>query len=119
MPAKHKCRYCDSSHPLRQCPAYGKRCTECSKFGHSRAMCRSGRALTMNEVEQEAAQDSAEENSIDSVNINSIHFNKNWSVVTVNVKTSAGPYNVIVPYKVDTAMVTSRNYTYTKNCFLK
>ena len=29
----------------------------------------------MNEVEQEAAQDSAEENSIYLVNINSIHFN--------------------------------------------
>ena len=36
----------------------------------------------MNEMEQEAVQDSAEENSIDSVNINSIHFNKNGSVIT-------------------------------------
>ena len=55
----------------------------------------------MNEVEQEAAQDSAEESSIDLVNINSIHFNKNCSVLTVNLKTSAGPNNVMVPYKVD------------------
>ena len=56
----------------------------------------------MNEVEQEAAQDSAEENSIDSVNINSIHFNKMCSVITANLKTSRGINNVIVPYKVDT-----------------
>ena len=48
-------------------------------------------------MEQEAAQDSAEENSIDSVNINLIHFNKNWSI-----KTSASINNVVVPYKVDT-----------------
>ena len=45
----------------------------------------------MNELEQEAAQDSAGENNIDSVNIISIHFNKNWSIITVNLKTSAGP----------------------------
>ena len=55
----------------------------------------------MNKVEQEAAQDSAEENSIDSVNMNSIYFNKNCSVLTANLKMSAGPNNVMVPYKVD------------------
>ena len=56
----------------------------------------------MNEVKQEGAQDSGEENSIDLVNINSIHFNKNHSVLTANLKMSAGPNNVMVPYKVDT-----------------
>ena len=56
----------------------------------------------MNEVEEETVQDSAEENSIDSVNINSIHFNKNCSVITVELKTSVGLNNVIVPYKVVT-----------------
>ena len=48
----------------------------------------------MNEVEQEAVQDSAEENSIDSVIINSTHFKKNSSILTVNLKTSAGPNKV-------------------------
>ena len=56
----------------------------------------------MNEVEQEAVQDSAEENSIDSVSINLIHFNKNCSMLTVNLKTSAGLNNIMVLYKVDT-----------------
>ena len=41
----------------------------------------------MNEVEQEAAQADAEENSIDMVNINSVHFNKNCAVLTANLKT--------------------------------
>ena len=31
MPTDQTCRYCGSSHPLRQCPAYGKKSTECSK----------------------------------------------------------------------------------------
>ena len=50
------------------------------------AVCRSRRARAMNKVEQEAFQDSAEENSIDSVSINSIYFNKNCSILTVNLK---------------------------------
>ena len=53
-------------------------------------------------MEQKAAQDSAEENSIDLVNINSIHFNKNGSIITVRLKMPAGIDNVIIPYKVDT-----------------
>ena len=69
----------------------------------------------MNEVEQETAQDSAEENSIDSVNINSIHFNKNFSLITAKLKMSTGINNVIVPYKVDTcSVVTSCYCIYTK-----
>ena len=56
----------------------------------------------MNEVEQETAQDSAKENNIDLVNINSIHFNKNCSVITAKLKTSAGINNVRESYKVDT-----------------
>ena len=78
-----------------------------------------GEPGVVNEVEQEAAQDSVEENNIDSVNINSIHFNKNCSVISVNLKTSAGPNNVVVPYKVDTGsngnIMPLHIY---KNCFL-
>ena len=55
----------------------------------------------MNEVEKGAVQDSAEENNFDSVSINSIHVNKNHSVLTANLKTS-GSNNIMVPYKVET-----------------
>ena len=55
----------------------------------------------MNELQQETGQDNAEDNSIDSVNINSIYFNKKHSILTANLKTSAGPNNVMVPCKVD------------------
>ena len=60
-PAKQMFRYCGSSHPLTQCLAYGKRCTECNIIGQFRAVCRNRRARAVNEVEQEAAQDSAQE----------------------------------------------------------
>ena len=93
IPTKQTCRYCGSSHPPRQCLVYGKRCTEFGKIGHFRVMCRSRRARALNEVEKEA-QDSTGENSTDSVNINSINFNKNCSKITANLKMSAGPNNV-------------------------
>ena len=86
----------------RQCLAYGKKCTEYNKISHFGAVCRSRSNRAMNEMEQQATQESAEENSIDWVNTNSIHFNKNCSVITVKLKMSAGIINVIVPYKVDT-----------------
>ena len=76
MPGKQMCRYYGNIHPLRQCSAYRKTCTECSKICHSRAVCRSSRTRAMKEMEQEVVQDSAEENNIDSVYIISIHFNK-------------------------------------------
>ena len=56
----------------------------------------------MNEVEQETALDNAEESSIDSVNINSIHFNKNHFVIMAKLKMPAAINNLIVPYKIDT-----------------
>ena len=59
-------------------------------------MCRSRRPRAVTELEQEAVQDSAEENA---VSINSIQFNKNCSVLTVNLKMSAGLNNIMVPYK--------------------
>ena len=56
----------------------------------------------MSEVEQEIAQDSAEESIIDLMNITSIHFNKNCSEITANLKMSVGINNIKVPYKIDT-----------------
>ena len=56
----------------------------------------------MNEMEQEAVQDSARENSIDSVSINSIQFNKNHSILAAHLKMSAGQNNILVPYIIDT-----------------
>ena len=58
----------------------------------------------MNKVVKEVVQfqDSAGENNIDSVNMNSVHFNKNHSILTANLKMLAGPNNIMVPYKVDT-----------------
>ena len=53
------CRYCGSSHPPRQCPAYGKTCTECNKIGHFQRVCRCKETRALHEVEQETIKDNA------------------------------------------------------------
>ena len=55
----------------------------------------------MDEVEQEAVQgDASKENEL--VSIYSIQLNKKHSVLTANLKMSAGQNNLMVPYKIDT-----------------
>lgn len=41
QPRSYPCRNCGSTHPYRQCPAFGKSCSSCSKPNHFAAQCRS------------------------------------------------------------------------------
>ena len=34
MPTKQNCKYCGSSHQLRQWPAFEKKCMKCNKMNH-------------------------------------------------------------------------------------
>ena len=70
-PLGQTCRYCSSTHPPRQCLAYGKMCMECSKMGHLKKLCRSRRVRMVNEVEHETIQDVTDED-IELVSINSV-----------------------------------------------
>ena len=100
-PLRQTCRYCGSTHPPKQCLAYGKMCVGCSKMGHFQKVCRSMRVRVVNEVEQETIQDVTDED-VELVSINSVQFNKNCSVLTAKSKTSASQNSVIVLYKIDT-----------------
>ena len=39
---------------------------------------------------------------IETVSINSVHMNKNWSLLTAKLKTCTGNNKLTVPYKIDT-----------------
>ena len=43
-PPRHKagtkCKYCDTTHAPRACPAYGKACNKCGKVGHFSRVCK-------------------------------------------------------------------------------
>ena len=101
-PPKQSCSYFGSSHPSRQCPAYGKNCAECGMVNHFRKVCRSRRNKAIHYLEQEPVQHHKEKDHIDTVNINSIIFNSKWLVRTGNLKTSSNKVSITVPYKVDT-----------------
>ena len=42
------------------------------------------------------------EGEIETVSIDSVHMNKDWSLLTVEVETCAGDNKIIVPYQIDT-----------------
>ena len=95
------CWHCGRVHPLKQCPAYGKTCVGCGKTGHFKIVCCSRRSRAVNEIEVEMAQEySAGETG--TVSIDSVHMNKDWSLLTVELETFAGDNKIIAPYKIDT-----------------
>ena len=91
------CRYCHRIHAPWQCSAYGKMCTGCRKMGHYKKVCRSKRDHMVHELEVEMVQ--VEE--IETVSINSVHLNKNQSVIMAYLDTYAGENNVEILYKIN------------------
>ena len=75
-PAWYMCRYCSSSHPPRQCLAYGKVCMECNKIGHFQRVCRSKKSRAVHKANQKTMQDKASED-IEMGSVNSVWFNIN------------------------------------------
>ena len=74
-PTKKSCCYCSSSHPPRQCLAYGKKCADCGKVNHFREVCRSRRNTAVHNKEQVPDQCNIEKDHIDTVKINWIILN--------------------------------------------
>ena len=95
------CRYCGGTHQPRQCPAYGKMCMECNKFGHFSRVCWSRKSRVVNEMEQEVTPEYTEDN-LETVSMNSVSFNKSCSMLTAKLKTSIDNKNMVIPYKIDT-----------------
>ena len=94
------CRYCGSSHALRQCLAYGKMCASYGKMGHFKKVCQSRKDHTVHEVGVEMTQ---EEGIIEEVSINSVYINNKWSLITVQIEMQVGNNALKVPYKIDTS----------------
>ena len=101
MPVKQNCRYCVPGHPHRQRLQYREKCTECDNMNHPREACRSKRGKVVHNVEQESNLNQEEKIKIDMVNVNSISFNSECSIITANLKTS-NLARMTIPYKEDT-----------------
>ena len=55
----------------------------------------------MHELQVEMVQDSQDE-EIETVSINLVYLNKNWSFITVHLEMQIGRNTVEIPYKIDT-----------------
>ena len=83
-----------------QCPVYGKMCMGCGKMGHFK-VCQSRRERTGNELEVKEVQE-INEGELETVSIDSVHLNKNQSLITVKLEMQAGRNTPEIPYKIDT-----------------
>ena len=95
------CRYCSEIHTPRQCPAYGKTCASCGKMGHFRKVCQSWRDQAVHKLEVEGEQ-KVHKGEIETVSVDSVHLNKNQSLITANLEMQAGKNVIETPYKIDT-----------------
>ena len=85
----------------RQCPTYRKTCNRCSKLGHFKKVCQSRKDRAVHEIEVKEAQE-VNEGEIETVSINSVHLNKNRSLITMKLEMPAGGTTVKIPYKIKT-----------------
>ena len=95
------CWYCGRVQPPRQCPVYGQMFMGCDKMGHFKKVCCSKRSRAVNEIELETSQEHSK-GEIETVSINSVHMNKNWLLLMVQLKKHAGNSKIIILYKIDT-----------------
>ena len=68
---------------------------------HFKKVCHSRRSRVVNEIEVETAL-AYSEGKIETVSIDSVHMNKDQSLLAVELEMCAGDNKIIVPYKIDT-----------------
>ena len=76
-------------------------CAGCGKTRHFKKVCQSRRDRVVNELEIEELQECSE-GKIETVNINSVHLNKNLSLLMAELETQSGCNSIVIPYKIDT-----------------
>ena len=96
---QHPCRFCGRLHTPRQCLAYDKMCTGCGKTRHFKKVCQSRRDRAVNKLEIKEMQEYSD-SEIETVSIDSIHLNKNWSLLTAKLETQSGSNTIVIPYKI-------------------
>ena len=76
-------------------------CDGCRKMGHFRKVCWSKKDTTVHELEVEGVQET-QEGEIETVSINSVHLNRNWSLITAHLEMQAVENIIEIPYKINT-----------------
>ena len=91
-------------------------CVGCGKTGHFRKVCQSRRERAVNELKVKGLQEGNEGNN-ETVSINSVHLNKNQSLLMAKLEMQSGRNSIVIPYKIDTGSEgKSCHYSYLKSC---
>ena len=70
-------------------------------MGHFKKVCCSKRSRAVNDIELEMSQEYSK-GEIETVSIDSVHMNKNWSLLMAELEMCAGNNKIIILYKIDT-----------------
>ena len=85
----------------RQCLAYRKTCTGHGKTRHFKKVCQSRRDQVVNEMEIKESQECSE-GELETVSIDSVHLNKNQSLLMAELEMWTGNNSIVISYKIDT-----------------
>ena len=83
-------------------PSIWKKCTECGKRNHYRAVCRNARQSAVHELEQESDEYTEKDRQMDMVNIYFTNSNSNIPGIIAKLNTSIYQNSVKISYKADT-----------------
>nr|XP_034839814.1 uncharacterized protein LOC117995905 [Maniola hyperantus] len=83
---KKLCKRCGYNHPMRKCPAYGKRCVRCNRFNHFSCQCRNHSVHEVEDEDNDAVDENVEENIktilFGAVFVNALKRNvKDWTII--------------------------------------
>ena len=88
-----ECKNCGNRHEYRKCPAYGRRCNKCKRFGHFEKVCRKQYVQEMQETKKD--KEDSDEVLITTIKVNEVKNSNEWfEKLIVNNKT--------VEFKIDT-----------------
>ncbi|KAK7096845.1 hypothetical protein V1264_003892 [Littorina saxatilis] len=104
---EYDCNNCGQRHGRRACPAYGKRCSNCTKPNHFAKVCRSRRPTkTVHDIEEHDEEDDDSFLNIDVIAIGKDHPDTAYANITLDTgdvirfKVDTGAQANVIPYQI-------------------
>lgn len=102
------CRSCGFTHGPRKCPAFGRMCNKCKKYGHFEKVCRSQyvREIFGNEEDEENQDEDMEEYLVTTIMVNEVTHKNEWiekvsiDEQNINFKVDTGSQVNIIPLNI-------------------
>ncbi|XP_030745261.1 uncharacterized protein K02A2.6-like [Sitophilus oryzae] len=70
------CKSCGKKHEKRRCPAFGRKCNKCRRYGHFEKMCRS--TMMVKELQESKEEEEDEELLVSVVTVSEVKSESEW-----------------------------------------